>query len=112
MSELVHPVLQVKGLKTHFVLRKGLLQRPAGAVHAVDGVSFSIAQGQTLSLVGESGCGKSTLARTVMRLVSPTAGSVHINGTDITHLSKAQMRPYRRQMQMIFQDPLPRLTRA
>ncbi len=103
------PVIKVRDLKKHFPVRKGLLQRAAGTVFAVDGVSFSIAQGETLGLVGESGCGKSTVGRTVLRLIEPTAGSIEIDGRDITHLSKTELRPYRRQMQIIFQDPFSSL---
>ena len=103
------PVLEVAGLKNHFPIKKGLLRRNAGYVYAVDGVDFSIAEGETLGLVGESGCGKSTVARTVLRLVEPTAGSITLNGCDITHLGKADMRPHRREMQIIFQDPFASL---
>ena len=103
------PVLEVRDLKKHFPVQKGLLQRAAGTVYAVDGVSFSIAQGETLGLVGESGCGKSTVGRTVLRLTEPTAGSIRIDGRDITKLSKTELRPYRRQMQIIFQDPFSSL---
>src|ERR1700690_137666 len=78
------PVLEVTGLKKHFPLRKGLLRGLVGHVFAVDGVSFSIAEGETLGLVGEFGCGKSTVARAVMRLIKPTAGSIRLNGCDIT----------------------------
>ncbi len=102
-------VLEVRDLKKHFPIRKGLLQRAAGTVFAVDGVSFSIAQGETLGLVGESGCGKSTVGRTILRLIEPTAGSIRIDGRDITQLSKTELRPYRRQMQIIFQDPFSSL---
>jgi peptide/nickel transport system ATP-binding protein/oligopeptide transport system ATP-binding protein len=107
-------VLEVVDLRKHFTVRKGLLRRNLGQVLAVDGVSFAIAPGETLGLVGESGCGKSTVARTVMRLIEPTGGSIRLGGVDVTQLSRANMRPYRRQMQMIFQDPFsslnPRMT--
>ncbi len=96
-------------LKKHFPVKKGLLRRTVGQVYAVDGVSFSIGEGETLGLVGESGCGKSTVARTVLRLIEPTAGSIMLEGKDVTRLGKAAMRPYRRQMQMIFQDPFSSL---
>ena len=102
-------VLEVRDLKKHFPVRKGLLQRTGGTVFAVDGVSFSIRAGETLGLVGESGCGKSTVGRTVLRLIEPTGGSIRIDGRDITHLSKTELRPYRRQMQIIFQDPFSSL---
>src|SRR5438477_8652902 len=91
------PVLEVKDLKKHFPVKKGLLRRTVGQVYAVDGVSFSIAEGETLGLVGESGCGKSTVARTVMRLVEPTEGTIRLAGHDITHLGNAALRPHRRQ---------------
>ena len=103
------PVIEVNGLKKHFPIRKGLLQRAAGTVFAVDGVSFSIKAGETLGLVGESGCGKSTVGRTILRLIEPTAGYIRVDGRDITHLSKTELRPYRRQMQIIFQDPFSSL---
>ena len=106
---MAEPVLQVRDLKKHFPVRTGLLQRAAGTVFAVDGVSFSIDEGETLGLVGESGCGKSTVGRTVLRLIDPTDGEIRIGGSDITKLSKAEMRPYRRQMQIIFQDPFSSL---
>jgi oligopeptide/dipeptide ABC transporter ATP-binding protein len=99
------PVLEVEGLKKHFVLARATLSRPARTVHAVDGVSFAIGPGETLGMVGESGCGKSTVGRTILKLLEPTAGSLRIAGRDITRLSRAEMRPFRRQMQMIFQDP-------
>jgi len=103
------PVIEVAGLKKHFPVKKGLLRRTAGYVYAVDGISFSINQGETLGLVGESGCGKSTVARTVLRLVEPTAGVIRLDGEDITRLGKNALRPHRRQMQIIFQDPFSSL---
>ena len=102
-------VLEVRDLKKHFPIHTGLLQRAGGTVYAVDGVSFSIQGGETLGLVGESGCGKSTVGRTILRLIEPTDGSIMIDGRDITHLSKTELRPYRRQMQIIFQDPFSSL---
>ena len=108
------PVLEVKDLKKHFPVRKGLLRRTVGHVYAVDGISFSIGVGETLGLVGESGCGKTTAGRAVLRLIEPTSGSVQVGGTEIIGLSKSEMRPYRAQMQIIFQDPFsslnPRMT--
>ena len=108
------PVLEVRDLKKHFPIRKGLLRRAAGHVFAVDGVSFTIAEGETLGLVGESGCGKSTVGRTVLRLIDPTSGSIHVGGQDISRLPRKALRPWRRQMQIIFQDPFsslnPRMT--
>ena len=103
------PVLEVSGLKKHFPVKKGLLRRTVGQVYAVDGVSFSIAPGETLGLVGESGCGKSTVARTVLRLMEPTAGTIRLNGQDITHMGNAELRAHRREMQIVFQDPFASL---
>jgi peptide/nickel transport system ATP-binding protein len=102
-------VIEVEDLKKHFPVKKGLLRRTVGQVLALDGVSFAIGHGETLGLVGESGCGKSTLARTVLRLIEPTAGAIRVGGRDITRLSKRELRPYRREMQIIFQDPFSSL---
>jgi oligopeptide/dipeptide ABC transporter ATP-binding protein len=103
------PVLEVADLKKHFPIKKGVIRRTVGYVYAVDGVSFRVGERETLGLVGESGCGKSTVARTVLRLLEPTAGTIRLGGHDITHLSKAALRPHRRDMQIIFQDPFSSL---
>ena len=99
------PLLSVRGLVKHFPVRKGLLQRAVGQVHAVDGISFDIAEGETLGLVGESGCGKSTAGKTILKLIDPTEGEIRIKGERIDGLSRGEMRPYRRQLQVVFQDP-------
>jgi oligopeptide/dipeptide ABC transporter ATP-binding protein len=99
------PLLEVSNLTKHFPVRGGIFGRVSGEVHAVDGVSFSIGEGETLGLVGESGCGKSTLGRTVLRLVDATAGSIRWRGEPIEQLRGRAMRPYRRQLQAVFQDP-------
>ncbi|MEV5509476.1 ABC transporter ATP-binding protein [Streptomyces orinoci] len=98
-------LLKVDGLVKHFPIHKGLLRRQVGAVRAVDGLSFEVRAGETLGVVGESGCGKSTMGRLVTRLLEPTGGSVEFEGRDISHLSVGAMRPLRRDIQMIFQDP-------
>ncbi|MFJ9348834.1 ABC transporter ATP-binding protein [Streptomyces sp. NPDC101237] len=98
-------LLKVTGLQKHFPIKKGLLQRQVGAVHAVDGLDFEVKAGETLGVVGESGCGKSTMGRLITRLLEPTGGKVEFEGKDITHLGVGGMRPLRRDVQMIFQDP-------
>jgi oligopeptide/dipeptide ABC transporter ATP-binding protein len=102
---MARPLLSVRGLVKHFPVRKGLLQRVVGQVHAVDGVSFDIAEGETLGLVGESGCGKSTAGKTILKLIDPTAGEIRIRGERIDALTRREMRPWRRQLQVVFQDP-------
>ena len=108
------PLLEVQQLKKHFLIYKGIFSRVSGRVHAVDGVSFHIERGETLGLVGESGCGKSTVGRTLLKLLEPTGGRIIVDGEDITEHGSTQMFPYRRKMQMIYQDPYaslnPRMT--
>jgi ABC-type oligopeptide transport system ATPase subunit len=99
------PILQVRHLKKHYPGRKRLLGDAPSAVRAVDDVSFDLSRGETLGLVGESGSGKSTLGRTVLQLNPPTSGEIMFDGTDLARLSEREMRPFRRRMQMIFQDP-------
>jgi oligopeptide/dipeptide ABC transporter ATP-binding protein len=105
--------LEVDGLVKHFAVG-GMLGGRRGTVHAVDGVSFTLGRGEILGLVGESGSGKSTVANCVMRLAEPTGGTIRVNGIDVTHLSRRQMRPLRRELHMVFQDPYsslnPRMT--
>jgi oligopeptide/dipeptide ABC transporter ATP-binding protein len=98
-------LLEVTNLKKHFPIHRGLFSRVSGHVYAVDGVSFEIARGETLGLVGESGCGKSTVGRTLLKLLQPTDGTIRVDGQDITHLDAEEMLPYRRRLQMIYQDP-------
>ncbi|GAA1611270.1 hypothetical protein GCM10009789_77020 [Kribbella sancticallisti] len=99
-------LLEVKGLQRHFPVTQGIIfQRATGAVKAVDGIDFTLNTGETLGLVGESGCGKSTTGRLVTRLDEPTEGTITFQGKDITHLNRRQMRPFRRDVQIIFQDP-------
>ena len=98
-------LLAVSGLRKHFPVRRGLLQRTVAAVRAVDGLDFSVSRGETLSIVGETGCGKTTTGRLLTRLLEPNEGRIVFDGRDITHLSSHRMRPVRRDIQMIFQDP-------
>jgi len=98
-------VLEVKGLKMHFPVTRGLLRRKVGDIKAVDDVSFKIQRGQTLGLVGESGCGKTTIGRCILRVYRPTAGHIFFEGQDIAHLPARKMRPLRKRMQLVFQDP-------
>jgi ABC-type polar amino acid transport system ATPase subunit len=114
MTTTAAPLLQVRNLRKHYISPKRWLRPAKPAIQAVDGVSFSVARGETLSLVGESGCGKTTTAKSVMRLVEPTSGSVSLDGEELLTLSPNEMRLRRRQLQIIFQDPYaslnPRLT--
>ena len=98
-------LLDVEHVKQHFPIRKGILNTVAGHVHAVDDVSFTLREGETLGLVGESGCGKTTLSRTLLRLLEPTDGRILFRGRDITRSGRREMRPLRSEMQMVFQDP-------
>jgi oligopeptide transport system ATP-binding protein len=107
-------ILKVEGLKKHFPVQRGFFQRVVGWIKAVDGVALELQAGKTLGLVGESGCGKSTLARLILKLTEPDEGKILFKGKDITSLSRAEMKPYRGMMQIVFQDPFgslnPRMT--
>jgi ABC-type oligopeptide transport system ATPase subunit len=109
-------LLEVRDLRKHYPVRRGVLGRAVAKVHAVDGISFAIGEGETLGLVGESGCGKSTAGKTILRLLDPTAGTIEWRGRRIDALSRAAMRPVRRELQAVFQDPYsslnPRLRAA
>jgi oligopeptide transport system ATP-binding protein len=103
-------LLAVEDVKKHFPVTRGIIfQKQIASVKAVDGVSFTLNEGETLGIVGESGCGKSTLARCIMRLLDPTSGKIVFRGREITHLSRGEMRPIRREMMMVFQDPFASL---
>ncbi|MGH3926793.1 MAG: ATP-binding cassette domain-containing protein, partial [Pseudonocardiaceae bacterium] len=100
------PLVRVRGVKKHFPITRGIIiQRKVGQVHAVDGIDLDIYPGQTAGLVGETGCGKSTTARLIARLLDVTEGTIEYEGKDITRLSRRRMRPLRREIAMIFQDP-------
>ncbi len=103
------PLLEVRGLRTWFPIRRGIFQRVVGWVRAVDGVDLTLHQGETLALVGESGCGKTTVGRSILRLEEPREGKIVFDGVDLTELSSAALRPYRQSLQLIFQDPMSSL---
>jgi oligopeptide transport system ATP-binding protein len=111
---VAEPLLRVENLVKHFPIRRGLMSRVVGQVRAVDGVTFDVAPGEVLGLVGESGCGKTTTGRCILRLIEPTSGSVRFAGREVTAMNKRELRALRREMQIVFQDPYsslnPRLT--
>ncbi|HET6173633.1 MAG TPA: oligopeptide/dipeptide ABC transporter ATP-binding protein [Gaiellales bacterium] len=105
MSSFGDPLIEVEGLTKRFPVSSGVFSRRSGEVHAVEDVTLGVRRGETLGIVGESGCGKSTTARLMLKLIEPTGGTIRFDGRDITHLSPREMRPVRREMQMVFQDP-------
>jgi oligopeptide/dipeptide ABC transporter ATP-binding protein len=105
----VRTLLEVSNLVKHFPVKRGLFSRVVGKVHAVDGISIQVQEGRTLGIVGESGCGKTTAGKTILKLIEPTAGTIRYDGNDITAFSRVQMKRYRQQMQIIFQDPFSSL---
>jgi ABC-type oligopeptide transport system ATPase subunit len=98
-------IIRVERLKMHFPIKKGVFKRTIGRVYAVDGISFQIRKGESLGLIGESGCGKSTVGRCILRLYKPTQGKIFFDGIEISNLKRSQLAKYRKQIQMIFQDP-------
>lgn len=105
----MEPILRIENIRMHFPVKKGILKRTAGYVHAVDGVSFIVARGETLGIVGESGCGKTTLGRTIMNLYKPTSGNVYFDNIPVNRTNHKDLLPLRRNFQMIFQDPFESL---
>ena len=114
MNSVSKPLLTVKNLYTHFPIRRGIFQKTVAYAHAVDGVSFSIKSGETLGLVGESGCGKTTVGRLIVRLEKPTSGEIILEDKNIANFNKKNLKSFRRNVQIIFQDPYsslnPRMT--
>ncbi|MBR1871454.1 MAG: ABC transporter ATP-binding protein [Kiritimatiellae bacterium] len=114
MTQHASELLEVRDVRTYFPIKKGILARTVGHIKAVDGVDLDIREGETVCVVGESGCGKSTLARTILRLEKPRTGTIKVFGKDISTLSGAELKEYRRTVQVVFQDPMaslnPRMT--